>query len=125
MRIARPTDNLKIISEMYKKGLGLDVLGEFKNHQEFDGIILGVPNSNYHLEFTYHQGSSVGKAPTKDNLLVFYIEDKDEWKVACQKMLDAGFKEVQSFNPYWNNFGKSFEDIDGYRVVLQNQSWKI
>jgi hypothetical protein len=30
---------------------------------------------------------------------------------------------VQSFNPYWDQHGKTFEDPDGYRVVLQNAAW--
>lgn len=28
--------------------------------------------------------------------------------------------EVVSFYPYWDKQGKTFEDPDGYRVVLQN-----
>lgn len=123
MRVARPTDNLIELSRMYEKGLGFKILSQFKDHQGFDGVILGIPNSNYHIEFTSHKGSEAGKAPTKDNLLVFYINDKDEWEFICSQMEDAGFKIVSSFNPYWDVNGKTFEDLDGYRVVLQNQSW--
>jgi hypothetical protein len=35
-------------------------------------------------------------------------------------MLAAGFVPVPSFNPYWDRAGLTFEDPDGYRVVLQN-----
>ncbi len=35
-------------------------------------------------------------------------------------MQEAGFSLVPSYNPYWDRTGKTFEDIDGYRVVLQN-----
>ena len=59
-----------------------------------------------------------------DNLLVFYFEDKIEWKAKCVQMSSAGFLVVKSYNPYWDQNGKTFEDIDGYRVVLQNQIWK-
>jgi hypothetical protein len=34
-----------------------------------------------------------------------------------------GYKHVQAFNPYWDVAGKTFEDPDGYRVVLQNARW--
>lgn len=38
-------------------------------------------------------------------------------------MVMAGFNETKSYNPYWDVVGKTFEDIDGYRVVLQNRQW--
>lgn len=52
MRVARPTDNLDEVVEFYTKGLGLEVLYEFENHEGFDGVILGFPGASYHLEFT-------------------------------------------------------------------------
>jgi len=109
---------------MYKKGLGFSILGQFEDHDGFDGIILGHPERNYHIEFTHHRGTNVGKAPTKDNLLVFYIPDSNEWKKSCDQMKKAGFREVKSYNPYWDLNGKTFEDLDGYRVVIQNQKWE-
>lgn len=125
IRITRPTDNLKEVGEMYKKGLGFSILAQFENHNGFDGLILGQPKQNYHIEFTQHRGTKVGKSPTKDNLLVFYISNSEEWEKGCDKMKEAGFREVESYNPYWDMKGKTFEDIDGYRVVIQNQAWEL
>ncbi|CDG18251.1 VOC family protein [Xenorhabdus doucetiae] len=125
LRIARPTDNLNKIAEMYCHGLNFIILGEFKNHDSFDGIMLGHPNHSWHLEFTHHHNTHVGKAPTKDNLLVFYIEDKVEWQEQVKSMQDAGFILVPSYNPYWDKSGKTFEDIDGYRVVLHHSASEI
>ncbi len=45
--------------------------------------------------------------------------------ILCQNMSTAGFKIVKSFNPYWDNSGKTFEDPEGYRVVLQNKTWDL
>ena len=123
LRVAHPTDNLQAIAKMYGQGLGLQVLAHFEDHAGFDGIMLGNAEMPYHFEFTHHRGHSVGKAPTQDNLLVFYIPDKNEWDERCQQMLEAGFKQVDSYNPYWNTSGRTFEDVDGYRVVLQNAAW--
>ena len=39
-------------------------------------------------------------------------------------MLQAGFKLVESYNNYWDINGNTFEDADGYRVVLQNREWE-
>ena len=123
MRVARPTDNLAAIAGMYTKGLGLVELGRFEDHQGFDGVILGHPEQPYHIEFTTHRGHQVGNAPTQDHLLVFYIPDKTEWENGCTQMIAAGFRAVPSYNPYWSIQGRTFEDLDGYRVVLQNAAW--
>ncbi|MDX7998066.1 VOC family protein [Xenorhabdus sp. Reich] len=125
LRIARPTDNLTKIAEMYCKGLNFIILGDFKDHDNFDGIMLGHPDHSWHLEFTHHQNTHVGKAPTKDNLLAFYIEDESEWKQQIKSMQEAEFTLVPSYNPYWDKNGKTFEDIDGYRVVLQQTKSEI
>ena len=123
MRVARPTDHLALIVAMYRNGLGFEELGSFEDHEGFDGVMLGKRGSGYHLEFTHHRRHQVGRAPTKDNLLVFYFPDKAEWHAQCTRMQRAGFTEVASYNPYWDRQGKTFEDIDGYHVVLQNARW--
>lgn len=123
LRVARPTNNLAAIARMYRDGLGLSVLAAFEDHQGFDGIILGLLNHPYHLEFTHHRGQAVGRAPTQDNLLVFYIPETVDWEAACGRMRSAGFREMPSGNPYWEARGRTFEDIDGYRVVLENAEW--
>jgi len=123
LRVARPTDNLEQIAGMYCLGLGFEVIGSFSDHQAFDGVLVGHPHHYYHLEFTHHHGSTVGRAPTQDNLLVFYIPEADQWQAQCDAMLKAGFIDVLSFNPYWDENGKTFEDVDGYRVVLALRDW--
>lgn len=117
MRVARPTDNLAAIAEMYAKGLDLTVLARFEDHRGFDGVILGHPKQPYHIEFTSQRGHQVGKAPTRDYLQVFYIPDKGEWEAGCTQMISAGFREVSSYNPYWDLQGRTFEDINGVDPV--------
>jgi hypothetical protein len=123
LRVARPTDHLEEVIRFYTEGLALSILGSFADHEGFDGVMLGWPDATYHLEFTRKHGHSAGRAPTKDNLLVFYISDKQEWLNATERMAAAGYKPVVSFNPYWDRVGQTYEDPDGYRVVIQNQSW--
>jgi hypothetical protein len=125
LRIARPTDHLAVIAQMYATGLDFTVLAQFHDHDGFDGIILGHPQHPYHLEFTTQRGHQVGKAPTQDHLLVFYIPNQQEWEASCARMLTAGFHRVPSYNPYWEVHGRTFEDLDGYRVVLQNTAWTM
>jgi hypothetical protein len=124
LRVARPTDNLEAIAAMYRDGLGFETLGSFADHAGFDGIMLGHRGGRYHLEFTHHRGHRVGRAPTQDHLLVLYIPDPTEHTTRCEQMQRAGFVEVASYNPYWDRLGRTFEDLDGYRVVLQRAEWR-
>jgi catechol 2,3-dioxygenase-like lactoylglutathione lyase family enzyme len=123
IRIARPTDQLEAVVRFYRDGLGFPVLGSFADHDGFDGVMLGHPLAGYHLEFTRKTGHSVGRAPTDDNLLVFYLLDSAEWERATQHFEQLGYAPVSAFNPYWDRQGKTFADPDGYRVVLQNAAW--
>jgi catechol 2,3-dioxygenase-like lactoylglutathione lyase family enzyme len=125
LRVARPTDNLDAVVKFYRDGLGFTVLTQFKDHDGFDGVMLGHKGAAYHLEFTCKKGHHVGKAPTDDNLLVFYLPDTAEWKKAVDKLIAQDINPVRSFNPYWDKNGKTFADPDGYRVVLQNAKWPM
>ncbi|OCK78252.1 prolyl endopeptidase [Lepidopterella palustris CBS 459.81] len=125
LRIARPTNNFFTILPFYTTGLGFTVLSTFTDHAGFDGVMLGHPGAGYHLEFTVKQGHDAGRAPTEENLLVFYLPDDTEWRGAVERMEKAGFEVVKSFNPYWDVKGKTFEDADGWRVVLQNAAWVV
>ncbi|KAL2266445.1 hypothetical protein VTJ83DRAFT_5797 [Remersonia thermophila] len=118
IRIARPTDNIDALLPFYRDGLGFETLGSFANHEGFDGVMLGHPSAGYHLEFTKCRGHEVGRAPTQDHLLIFYLPEQAAHADAVQRMERAGFAPVPSYNPYWDRVGKTFEDPDGYRVVL-------
>lgn len=125
LRVARPTDRLNEVVEFYTQGLGLEVLYKFQDHEGFDGVRLGFPDASYHLEFISHQGHCVGKAPTEDNLLVFYLPNHAEWRNAIARMENAGYQTVPAYNPYWDKNGLTFADPDDYRVVLQNDTWNL
>jgi catechol 2,3-dioxygenase-like lactoylglutathione lyase family enzyme len=123
LRVARPTDDLDAVVRFYRDGLGFDVLYRFADHDGFDGAMLGRAGTAYHLEFTRKAGHAAGRAPSDDNLLVFYLPDASEWHAAVARLGAAGFAAVPAFNPYWDVRGKTFADPDGYRVVLQNENW--
>jgi catechol 2,3-dioxygenase-like lactoylglutathione lyase family enzyme len=123
LRVARPTDQLEAVVAFYRDGLGFEVLYQFADHDGFDGVMLGHRGAAYHLEFTRTAGHPAGRAPTEDNLLVFYLPDGAEWRAAVARLEQAGFRPVPAFNPYWERTGKTFEDPDGYRVVLQHAAW--
>jgi catechol 2,3-dioxygenase-like lactoylglutathione lyase family enzyme len=125
LRLARPTDDLDRLLPFYRDGLGLTLLYRFEDHDGFDGMMLGREGAPYHFEFTRAHGHAAGRAPTKDNLLVFYLPADEAWRAAVERMRDAGFEPVPAFNPYWDRRGVTFEDPDGYRIVFQHAAWSM
>jgi hypothetical protein len=121
LRIARPVRNLWLSARMYMSGLELEERGRFVNHAGFDGVMLGCPGSPYHLEFTFCATHMVVPSPTPEDLLVFYFPQRSAWERTCRSMTLAGFQEVRAFNPYWERLGRTFEDPDGYRTVIQRE----
>ena len=124
LRVARPSDNFEAVIRFYVEGLGLEKLSSFENHEGFDGVMIGAADAPYHFEFTRCQGHTASKAPSKDNLIVVYLPQTTAWEAAVARMKRCGYEPVVSFNPYWDLHGKTFEDPDGYRVVLQNSDWE-
>ena len=125
LRVARPSDDLDALLPFYRDGLGLEVLYRADGHEGFDVLMLGTPHAPYHLEFTRAHGHAAGRAPTEDNLLVLYLPDGAEWAAAVARMKAAGHEPVAAFNPYWDRNGATFEDPDGYRVVLARRAWEL
>ncbi|MCC3155721.1 VOC family protein [Hymenobacter sp. 15J16-1T3B] len=124
LRVARPTNDLAALLPFYRDGLGFTIIGQFEDHAGFDGLMLGHPQAPYHLEFTREQGQPAGGAPSAEHLLVFYLPDAAEWQAAVARMQAAGFAPVPAHNPYWDQHGRTFQDPDGYRVVLQRAAWE-
>ncbi|MBF9195418.1 VOC family protein [Microvirga terrestris] len=123
LRVVRPTNRLEEVIRFYRDGLGFELIAAFDNQNVFSGRILGHPQAPWHLAFTYYRDLQAGRAPTQDNLLVFYLPDRAEWESAVERMRTNGYSSVTSFNPYWDRDGATFEDPDGYRIVLQNTAW--
>lgn len=120
VRVARPTDKLAEVVRFYNEGLGLVVIDGFEGHDGYDGVMLGLPGREYHLEFTQHEHGSPCPAPSKDNLLVFYMPDKAALEAVVERLRTFGHSPVAPDNPYWAPRGVTFEDPDGWRIVLQN-----
>lgn len=78
LRVTRPPDDIDALIPFYRDGLGLDVF-RFEDHDGFDGVMIGQ-GAPYHFEFTRAHGHIAGQAPTRDNLLVFYVPDLKGWQ---------------------------------------------
>jgi len=116
-RIARHAKDLNRIIDFYGRVLGLKVLAQFKAHDKYDGVFLGMPGADWHLEFTVSDASP-NHIPDEDDLLVFYAETVAEFKAIKEKFVAEKIKPVPPKNPYWEKNGITFEDPEGFRIVI-------
>ena len=72
--------------------------------------MIGLPGRTCHLEFTTHRNGSDGTAPSRDNLLVFYVPDAGQLARARQRLEALGHRPVTPENPYWLDKSVTFED---------------
>jgi uncharacterized glyoxalase superfamily protein PhnB len=117
LRVARHTTALDKVTAFYQELLGLQILGSFKDHSNYDGVFLGLPDESWHMEFTVSDEEPDHK-PDEDDLLVFYVKTKEGYLQLLEKAKAMGIKEVRAKNPYWQENGTTLVDPDGYRIVI-------
>ncbi|WP_436533426.1 VOC family protein [Actinoplanes sp. HUAS TT8] len=123
IRIARPSRDLAAAERFYADGLGLHVLyrGEAHAPGEHDLIMLGRPGANWHLELVGGPNLISAPTPTAEDLLVIYLAGPiDEALIA--RLVEAGGRRVEQ-SEYWDRWGVTVADPDGYRLVLSTRSW--
>jgi catechol 2,3-dioxygenase-like lactoylglutathione lyase family enzyme len=120
LRYARHTDNLSAIVRFYNRILGLEVRGSFKDHSNYDGVFLGLPGANCHLEFTRSKSKPVHNSDP-DDLLVFYPESNEEYERILKAIDHYNVKREIPENPYWKANGIMIKDPDGFRIVISRQ----
>jgi catechol 2,3-dioxygenase-like lactoylglutathione lyase family enzyme len=118
VRVARPTDKLDEVLEFYCTDLGLPELYRTAAHG-YEVVMVGLPGDKYHLEFTSHVDGSPGRAPTDENLLVFYFAAEDQMFDVVSRLGARGHEPVELDNPWWRDNGAmAFADPDNWRIVL-------
>ncbi len=116
-RYARHTDDLIKIEQFYTEIVGLEKLGHFENHNNYNGIFLGQKNSNWHLEFTSSSEHPKSKFD-EDDILVFYVNSEIELTRIKQTIENKCITLEVSKNPYWNANGIMVSDPDNFKVVF-------
>ena len=119
LRIARHTNNLIPIIEFYTQILGLTVLGNFENHDNYNGVFLGKEGLDWHLEFTTSTEQAQHQFD-EDDMLVFYPKSLHEYDSTINNIKQNNITILKAKNPYWNKNGVMVKDPDGYNVVISN-----
>lgn len=124
LRIARPTRDLDAAERFWVHGLGLDVLwrtppGHDDGH---DLLMVGWPTAGWHLELVADPHGATPPAPTEEDLLVLYLGGPADEQL-LQRLVAGGGTRMTARNPYWEQWGVTIADPDGYRLVLSHRSW--
>jgi catechol 2,3-dioxygenase-like lactoylglutathione lyase family enzyme len=119
VRIARQTGQLDAVVAFYRDSLGLPEIGRFTDHDGYDGVMLDLPGTGAHLEFTATRHVAP-PSPHVEDLLVLYLGSREE---VDRLLARSGTTPVASANPYWDRVGVTIVDPDGFRVVLVAESW--
>ncbi|MDE2356223.1 MAG: VOC family protein, partial [Alphaproteobacteria bacterium] len=77
-----------------------------------------------HFEFTTGPRPTQALTPDPDDLIVFYLPDRQAWRAAVERLTARGHVPVAPANPYWAERGVTFVDPDGRRLVLENDAWR-
>jgi hypothetical protein len=105
-------------------GLGLEVL--YRAGPNAEGghalLMLGWSGAAWHLELVGDPEGKTPPAPTEEDLLVLYLGGALDEDVV-DRLVRAGGERVVACNPYWERWGVTIEDPDGYRLVLSRESW--
>jgi len=121
MRFARHAQNLKKMQHFYVTLLGLSVISSFKNHNGYNGVILGCDGGQWQIELTSSENVP-NHLYDEDDLLVLYFDSLKKYEEAIERLNHARIIEFAPLNPFWEENGKLYKDPEGFRVVLVKPS---
>jgi catechol 2,3-dioxygenase-like lactoylglutathione lyase family enzyme len=119
LRIARPARDLEKAENFWVNGLGMQVRWRTEGDEPL--VMVGFPGAAWHIELV---GDPTGPAPspTEEDLVVLYLGEPASDDL-LRRLTDSGGAVVRSRNPYWEQWGVTVEDPDGYRLVLSHRTW--
>ncbi|WP_326794270.1 VOC family protein [Streptomyces sp. NBC_01808] len=125
LRIARPSRDLEAAERFWISGLGLDI----QYRHTADGtpgqhslLMVGWPEAAWHLELVHDPAAPVDPRPTVEDLLVIYLGEPVPDSLV-ERLEQHGGKRVPAHNPYWETWGVTVQDPDGYLLVLTTRNW--
>jgi catechol 2,3-dioxygenase-like lactoylglutathione lyase family enzyme len=122
VRIARPSARFAETERFWVEGIGLKVLGRTDDSAEGGNSLafLGWPEAAWHLELV--DTTEVTQGPSIEDLFVLYLGEAIDESTTVRIEASGGIR-VPSHNPYWDKYGTTFRDPDGYLCVLSTRNW--
>jgi len=116
-RYARHTNQLNELENFYTSVLGFKKLVEFKDHDGYDGVFLGIEGLDWHIEFT-QTNEKIVRDFDEDDLLVLYPENQSLFDDLILSIKNNDISFHQPKNPYWKENGFLIQDPDGYGIII-------
>ncbi|PCC48423.1 hypothetical protein [Brevibacterium aurantiacum] len=84
--------------------------------------MMGSAEAQWHLELVCDPALLAKHPPSAEDLLVLYLgaEIDEAW---LDRIWAAEGKRIEAHNPYWETWGITILDPDGYRLVLSTRGW--
>ena len=124
LHIARPSRDLQRAERFWADGLELQVL--YRAGAEAEGghplVMLGWPEAAWNLELIDDPHGETPPSLTDEDLLVIYVGGPVDHDL-ISRLVQAGGRRVAARNPYWDRWGVTIVDPDGYRLVLSHRTW--
>ncbi|MGA8988101.1 VOC family protein [Aeromicrobium sp.] len=124
IRLARPSRDLDAAHRFWVQGLGLQVL--WQSGADTEGghalLMVGAPGAAWHLELVDDPLAQDESRPGPEDLLVLYLGAQFS-PLLIDRLVEHGGKRVTSRNPYWERWGATIVDPDGYLLVLSHRTW--
>lgn len=124
LRIARPCRDLDQARQFWVDGVGAEVLWSQLDPEPGHHalMMIGLAKAAWHLELVLDPDCAAASPPSEEDLLVLYL-DGEVPSDLIERILAAGGVRVPARNPYWDQWGSTFVDPDGYRLVLSTRAW--
>ena len=84
-----------------------------------DDLVASSPHYRKHAATKQYEWW-LGAWEAVDDPSAVYLKIDDD---VVSRLIDAGGMRVDSRNPYWERWGVTIADPDGYRLVLSSRSW--
>lgn len=124
LRVARPTADLAALERFWVDGVGLDVLWRTDGVPDHghELLMVGPAGAGWHLELVADADAAEQSRPGPEDLVVIYLGEPaaQEW---VARICEHGGRTVPARNPYWDTWGLTIQDPDGYLLVLSHRTW--
>lgn len=122
LRIARPTSDIARARTFWVDALGMaEIWAKDADSHGHALVMVGFPSARWHLELVEDPESARVARPSAEDQLVLYLGEPPEPDL-LERLTAAGGTLVTG-NDYWERWGVSVVDPDGYRLVLSHRTW--